>query len=169
MFCLWVYLLYNDDCQCAIYKFWFKLFEETYAGRVLHSEGDISTGWLWRFIATSLGIESPLSVVPALQNNVTFKMQLGIGLSIRVSCLNNARLSVTGTWTETQLNTLSPKPTEQVRIWKSFDTVSYSSLLVWTMIFLRVLPYVTHYKPNLLMVESSAKMWRPSDVSHVNY
>jgi len=155
--------------QWAIYKFWFKLFEETYAGGVLHSEGDISTGWLWRFIATWLGIESPLSVIPALQNNVTFKMQLGIGLSIRVSCLNNTGLSVTGTWTETQLNTLSPKPTEQVRIWKSFNTVSYSSLLVCTMIFLRVLPYVTHYKPNLLMVESSAKMWCPSDVSHVNY
>jgi len=26
------------------------------------------------------------------------------------------------------------------------------------MIFLRALPYVTHYKPNLLMVESSTKM-----------
>lgn len=99
---------------------------------------------------------------PALQNNTTFKMQSGVGLSIESSCLSN-------TWAHSDrhlnLDSLSPKRTEHVGIWKSFNAVRYSSLLVWTMIFLRASQYVTHYYAHLLMFRGSATTWRSSGVS----
>jgi hypothetical protein len=107
----------------------------------------------------------PLSLTPLFK--ITQRLKC-----IQVSvCQSGARalvirgLAVTGIWTWTHLNSLSPKRNEHVGIWKGFDAVRYSSLLVSTIIFLRASQYVTHYDAHLLMFRSSATTWRSSGVS----